>query len=935
MRFLLALAFLLAVLPVRAQDDVPEIARSLMEDAERARDAGRIDNAIAKYQRVIEVAPQLASAYANLGALQHKQGKIEEAYRTFATGVERAPADRTLLSNAAATALELGKSDDALKYVDRAIETNKRDAELYTLRGSVLRALKRDDEAVAALQQAVQLAPNDARPHFSLGNALYAIHRKDEAIAEYRKAIDADPKMTRAYYNLGAVLYDVGRDSEALGAYKVALEPIDKAFARNEPVDPIHARAYSNLGAIHLRQNQYQQAIDAYSKALKLDPQSANAHYNLGFIYYNSDKPERAAEEYRKALALDPALPLAYLHLAQMAIKKRDNAGAAKLLRDGMTRFDAETKPVALRTLARVELAQGNTAAAIEALRRNTSDDDSAVLLARIDRREKRFDEAKTLLDGARETVAVLVGRVLLAREMGDLPGERAALEKLGAKKVPPDFHVALAVNLAKQGLFDEARKELDFAHAKTTLGAAIKRDLRELQDFASSDPIARGDLGLLLWQSNRIDEARPHLALVPGWSEIALANGEIALAARDYPRAAESLNLAVQQCVAPPPPAAIVIGKTDNLCSRAKRDLANALIAQATTSRQGRALADRAAEVDPSVSAVATFLRATYDLAAGSEEEARKALNRALNLGLPPAAEAAAKKYLATIAENTAERVPEQQPVASTPRRTVVVFLPDAPAENEKKLFETMSSFVSQIATASGIPLSVEFFRRADDVREFINANRERVGMIVSNPELAGDFKPRFQFTHDGSRTYRRVVVVPSSSAIKSIADLRGRTLTIPEGLRDVSNSGANAVQTTDDLAAVANVLTGKSDAALVSESNALLAQNKGRLRTIYTSGALPLPTVAFAPMPSSDREALTNALRSMTSTRALINLQVTGLAAIERESPRPAAKRIEVTALSPRDLGIGPPPEPPANLALRAPIPQFAINEEAYDSP
>jgi tetratricopeptide (TPR) repeat protein len=912
-------------LAANAQEDLPEVARSLMEDAEHARNANRIDDAIAKYRRVIDVAPQLASAYVNLGALQHKQGKIEDAYRTFATGVERAPADRTLLSNAAATALEMGKSDDALKYVDRAIETNKRDAELYTLRGSVLRALKRDDEAVAALQQAVQLAPNDARPHFSLGNALYAIRRKDEAIAEYRKAIEADPKMTRAYYNLGAVLYDVGRDSEALGAYKVALAPIDKAFAKNEPVDPIHARAYSNLGAIYLRQNQYQPAVDAYSKALKLDPQSATAHYNLGFIYYNSDKPDRAADEYRKALAIDPSLPLAYLHLAQMAMKKRDNAGAAKLLRDGMTRFDAETKPVALRTLARAELAQGNTAAAVEALRQNMSDVDSVVLLVRIDRREKRYDEAKTLLDNARETTAVLIGRALLAREMNDLPGERAALEKLGAKKVPPDIHVALAVNLAKQGLFDEALKELDFAHAKTVLGAAIKRDIRELQEFASSDPIARGDLGLLLWQSNRADEA--------GWSEVALVNGEIAMAARDYPRAAESLNVAVQQCVAPPPSAAIVIGKTDNLCARAKRDLANTLIAQATTSRQGRALADRAAEIDSSVAAIATFLRATYDLAAGSEDEARVALNRALNLGLPPAAESAAKKYLAAIAENMV--VPEEPLTASTPRRTVVVFLPDAPAENEKKLFETMSAFVSQLASASGIPLNAEFFRRADDAREFVNANRERVGVMVSNPELAGDFKPQFQFTHDGSRTYRRVVVVPASSAIKSTGDLRGRTLTIPEGLRDVSGSGANVVQTTDDLTAVANVLTGKTDAALISESNALLAQNKGRLRTIYTSGALPLPAIAFAPMPQSDREALITALRSMTSTRALLNLQVTGLAAIERESPHPTAKRIEVTALSPRDLGIGPPPAPPANLALRAPIPQVVINEEAYDSP
>jgi tetratricopeptide (TPR) repeat protein len=934
----LILILFAAALPLRAQEDVPEVARSLMEDAARARDAGRIDAAIAGYRRVIQAAPQLASAYVNLGALLHKQGKIEDAYATFAQGVERAPSDRTLLSNAAATALEIGKSDEALTYIDRAIETNKRDAELYTLRGTVLRALKRDDEAVAALQQAVQLAPNDARAHFSLGNALYAVRRKDDAIAEYRKAIELDPKMTRAYYNLGAVLFDVGRDNEALGAYKVALDPIDRAFAKNEPVDAIHARAYANLGAIYLRQKMWQPAENAYNKAIRLDPSSAGAHYNLGFIFYSTSKFERAEEEYRKALTLDPALPLAYLHLAQMAMKKNDPAGAAKLLRDGLPRFDADTKPLALRTLARAELARGNTADAMAALRQNAGDADSMVLLARLDRRERNFDEARKVLESASsDDAAVLLGRALLARDTNDLIRERAAFEALIAKSPRPEFRVALAANLARQGLFDDARKELDLAGAKTFIGAAIQRDVRELQEHAS-DPIARGDLGLLLWQSNRADDARPHLAAAlaasPAWSEVALASGEMSMNARDYNRAAELLTIAAQQCQAPVT-GALIVGKTDDLCTRAKRDLAGTLIAQAATARNGRALVDRAAELDDRVNGVAFFLRATYDLIAGSEDDARTALNRAVSIGLPPAAESAAKKYLAAIAENAAaaERVPEKAAVASAPRRTVVVFLPDAPAENEKKLVETMSSFVTQLSSASGVPLNVEFFRRAEDAREFVAANRERVGVMISNPELVGDLEPQFQFTRDGARTYRRVVIVAQGSAIKSMTDLRGHTLTIAEGLRDVTGSGATIVPATDDLTAAANVMIGKSDAALVSEANALLAQNRGKLRVIHTTGATPMPVVAFAAMPQSDRDALTAALRAMSATRLLANLQVTGLAAIERE-PRPTAKRIEVTALTPRDLGVGTPPPPPANVALRATLPTVTISEEIFDS-
>lgn len=920
---------LFLALTILAQVDIPEIARTLLEEAQRAKETRRIDDAIAKYRRVIEVAPQLASPYIDLGALLHDRGKTEDAYNVFVQGIERAPADRTLLSNAAATALELGKTSEALAYVDRAIENNQRDAALYTLRGTVLRALKRDDEAEATLERAVELAPNDARAHFALGNALYGLGRKDDAVNAYRAAIRIDPSMTRAYYNLGAVLFESGQYSEALGAYKVALEPIDKAFAKNEPVDRIHARAYANLGAIYLRQQQWQPAAEAYAKALRLDPAGANAHYNLGFIFYNTNKFDRAEEEYRKALAADPALPLAYLHLAQIAVRKRDDAAAVKLLRDGLPRFDAETKPLALRTLGRLELAMGNSAAAAEALRQNTSDVDSAVLLARIDRREKKFDEAAKLLEAApSDNAAVLLGRALLARDMNDWPREQAALEALIAKAPRPEFRFALGINLARQGRFDEAQKNL--TGTKTLLTAALKRDTRDLQELAGTDPIARGDLGLLSREKSHLAAA---LAAFPTWSEVALALGEMALASREYGRAGELLNTALQNCEVQPA-GVVLVGKTEGLCARAKHDLAIALLSEAATSpRQARSLAERAAQLDEKLAGVAWFLRGNAELAAGSESDAREALSRAVNLDLPAAAEAQAKKILAAMAEQNVETPSE--PTSSTPRRTVVVFLPDTAAENEKKLFETMSSFVAQVSSSANVPLNVEFFRRADDAREFLAANRDRVGVIISNPEFTGDFKSQFQFSHDGQRTYRRLVVVPSSSAIKSLADLRGRSMSIAEGLRDVSGSGATLVAAADDLGAIANVLTGKSDAAIVSENNILLAQNRGRLRVVHTSAPAPLPVVAFAPMPQADRDALTSALRAMSATRALAPLQVSGLAALEREA-RPAAKKIEVANLSPRELGLVA-PEPLSSVALRAKIPQqsVAIVEEIFDTP
>jgi len=942
-RLLIALILLALPLCAFAQEDMPEVARSLMEEGDRARDAGRLDDALAKYQKAIDAAPQLASAYANAGAILFQQQKTEEAYKMFARGVERAPSDRTLLSNAAAAAQQLGKSAEALAFVDRALEKNPRDAALHALRGTVLRSLNREADAVASLQEATRLAPNEARHHFSLGNALYATEKKDEAIEEYRKAIGIDRDYTRAYYNLGAALFDMGRYPEALGAYMKALEPIDKAFAKNENVDPIHARAYANLGAIWMKQQAWQQASEAYSKSLKLDPKSADAHYNLGFIYFHSNKNDRAEEEYRKALALDPTLPLAYLHLGEIAWKRGDAAGAVKALREGLPRFDPPSKATALRIAGRAELKLGNSEAAAAALRENAGDAESMILLARIERRAKRLDEAsKAIASAPGDHRAAMLERALIARDRADLVGERGALEQLLAKDPNrAELRSALGANLLRSGDLDAARKYVD----TPLLAALSKRDAAALAQIAN-DPFARGDAGLLLWQAGHPREARSHLAAAlaadPAWDEVALASGEIALAEREYSKAVEILAH-FSKCPLPPGDGGAqrrargdqvtqIIGTSDDLCARAKRDLAIALLALANSDTRGaRPLLDRASGLDDRLAAVAQFLRGSIDLANGNVDDARTAFTRALAAGLPSGAESAARKYLEAIKD--AQPVPEQQPSSSTPRRTVVVFLPDAPADTEKRLAEVLSAYVGQIASSSNVPLHIELFRRADDARSFVSANRAAVGVVIANPEfvseLGGDLAPRYQFTREGRTSYRRVVIVPSGSGTK---ELRGRTMSMAEGLRDNSGTGAKLVLTADDDAAVANVLFGKSDAAYVSEANPLLAQSTSKLR-VLSSASAPMPVVAFAPMLASDRDALQPAIRP--AARLLAPLQISGISEIETD--RPAPRKVEVTPLPAAALGLVAPTDPPGKIALRANliVPQVTINEEMYDVP
>jgi hypothetical protein len=332
-----------------------------------------------------------------------------------------------------------------------------------------------------------------------------------------------------------------------------------------------------------------------------------------------------------------------------------------------------------------------------------------------------------------------------------------------------------------------------------------------------------------------------------------------------------------------------VTMGRNDDLCPRTKSELSHAR-------------------------AIQLYLRGRAEIESGG----RDLIARAASMGLPPTFDAQAKKDL-DATEPAAEGPAD--PASATPRRTVVVFLPDVPAESEKKLAETMNALVAQWSAAANIPLQAELFRRADDARNFVLSNRDKVGVVIANPDFARavDFTPKFAFTRDGSTSYRRVVVVPAQSRAKSLADLKGKSISAAQGLGDAGVAVTTRVP--DDLAAAANVLYGKSDAALVHEANPLLVQRARDLHVIHTASAA-MPVYAFGTMPPADRTALYESIHGVAA------LQM-GVARIDR----PSASRRELPPIN-----LAPPRiDPPANVALRMTIelPQVTINEDLFGKP
>jgi tetratricopeptide (TPR) repeat protein len=83
----------------------------------------------------------------------------------------------------------------------------------------------------------------------------------------------------------------LGKKGAAAAAYKSAIK-----------ADPKLATAYYNLGNLYLEGEDFAEAQDAFTEAVKLEPNNVKAHFNLAIALHSQGELEKALAEYQKVI---------------------------------------------------------------------------------------------------------------------------------------------------------------------------------------------------------------------------------------------------------------------------------------------------------------------------------------------------------------------------------------------------------------------------------------------------------------------------------------------------------------------------------------------------------------------------------------------------------------------------------------------------------
>jgi tetratricopeptide (TPR) repeat protein len=231
--------------------------------------------------------PDYVEAHNNLGNAFNGLGKLDEAVASYQKALAIKPKFAEAHNNLGSTLDDLGKRDEAVASYRKAIAIKPNYAEAHHNLALALDALQRWDDAVASYYMALAINPDYAEAHFNLGNSLKEQNKLDDAVASYRKALAIKPDYVEAHNNLGVTFQDLNKLDEALACYNSALT-----------IQPDYAEAHNNFGNTLKELGQLDDAVARYRKVLTIKPDHAEAHVNLSYVLQLQGNLKDGWEEY-------------------------------------------------------------------------------------------------------------------------------------------------------------------------------------------------------------------------------------------------------------------------------------------------------------------------------------------------------------------------------------------------------------------------------------------------------------------------------------------------------------------------------------------------------------------------------------------------------------------------------------------------------------
>jgi tetratricopeptide (TPR) repeat protein len=240
------------------------------------------------YWQIIELDASQHEAYYNLGNALSYQGNYDEAIACWQRAIDLKHDLAEAHQNQAEVFQKLGEFEKAIPCYLKAVGIFPDWTEGYYNLGLCFYRQDKLDEAVVCFQQAIQIQPDFAPACGDLGYALLKQGKLDEAVACFRKAIQIQPIFAQAYCQWSDTLAKQGKSKEAILSNAGLLKTLHSQAES--------AELYYYLGKALAAGSQFGEASACFQKAREINPDLASAISDfIASIHRQGERDETAA----------------------------------------------------------------------------------------------------------------------------------------------------------------------------------------------------------------------------------------------------------------------------------------------------------------------------------------------------------------------------------------------------------------------------------------------------------------------------------------------------------------------------------------------------------------------------------------------------------------------------------------------------------------
>ena len=248
-------------------------------EAKAAEARGDLATATASYQSLLQIAPHLAPAYNNLGALFLRQKEYKKAADVLEKGLKVDPKMSSASALLGISLYEMGDYGVARRHLETALRAN----------------------------------PKDDNAELFLANDLIKLNEWDSAAGHLRQLAQRQPNNQEIWYLLG----------------KVHMKLSEQALSKLNEINPNSVWVHEISGEIMESMKNFDGALIEYKKAVEIAPQQAGLHYSLGNAYWSLQSWDAATQQFREELAIDPSNCIAQWKVGNIVLEQHEDAAVA------------------------------------------------------------------------------------------------------------------------------------------------------------------------------------------------------------------------------------------------------------------------------------------------------------------------------------------------------------------------------------------------------------------------------------------------------------------------------------------------------------------------------------------------------------------------------------------------------------------------------